>query len=118
MSYVNNYQCCGYLAKEPEVKYDEEGRPRTLFVVALNNPRRKAASYVDCILWGDAGIRFAEMCSKGAEVYLQGEIETSTFTDGLGSRHKATCLVVEKWSLNRANRDPSLLRIPKPRLAE
>jgi single-stranded DNA-binding protein len=118
MSYVNNFQCCGYLAREPETLYDEEGRPRTLFVVALNNPRRKAPSYIDCIVWGDVGIRFAEMCNKGSEVYLQGELETNTFTDSRGSKHKTTCLVVEKWSISKPNRDPSVLRIPKPQLAE
>ena len=118
MSYVNNFQCCGFLAREPETRYDGEGRPRTIFVVALNNPRKKNPSYIDCILWGEQGVRFVDLCTKGTEVYLQGEVETSVFTDSLGSRHKVTTLVVEKWSASKSTKDPSLLRIPKPKLAE
>lgn len=116
MSYVNNYQCCGRLVAEPRL--DRTGRaPRVNFTLALNKPGAPHPFYIDCVAWGERALHLADSCSRGTEVNLSGELETSTFCDARGSWHKATCLVIERFSVISSSVRLGI-RVPRPRLPE
>lgn len=115
--YLNKYQCCGNLVRDPELIQD--GATRAKFVVALNNPRKKHPTYVSCVIWGDRAFHFFDNVRKGMSVILTGELETSTFTDERGSYHRATTLVVDTFSVFPSqHKDPTDLPVPRPKLPE
>jgi len=115
MAYVNNYQCCGNLVRDPEPKHHANG-DYVKFVVALNRPGRDKPFYIDCIAWNDTGQKIVDLCRQGTEVYLCGEIETSNYIDQRGSHHKGFSLKVEKFSITkqpqREVRRPAAIRKP------
>ncbi len=109
--YVNNYQCCGNLVANPDLK-DYRGTPYAKFTVALNKPKAERPIYISCIAWGNVGSTIAEYCSKGQEIYLCGEIEISSYTDKQGVARQSTSLKVREFS---AGRNPKSLIIGVPR---
>lgn len=113
MSYVNNYQCCGNLTSEPALS-EHGGQPYTKFVLALNKPGQKKPTYVDCIAWGDLSLRIVDHCTRGTEVFLSGELETSNYVDARGSHHKSTSLRIEKFSISKRGRGEAEVALPKP----
>lgn len=115
MAYVNNYQCCGRVTKEPQI--DPSGSFRIKFTIALNRPGQQRAFYIDCVGWGGIAERLAEAIQRGTEIFVSGEIETSSFQDGRGSWHKATSLRVEKYSITEGAKEnirEAKLRSPHP----
>ena len=97
MPYVNSFNCCGRLASAPSLGGEKGDRAK--FIIALNKPGAPKPAYIDCILWGPGARIFTSVSGQGDEVFLSGELETSTYVDDRGSWHKSVCLRVEQYAL-------------------
>jgi len=98
MAYVNNAQLCGFIVGNGELA-EYGGTPCLKFLLALNKPGAKKASYINCVAWGETALRLVDYCLKGVEIFVGGELETSAFVDSRGSNHKSTSLRIEKFSI-------------------
>ncbi len=116
--YINNYQCCGNLVADPDLR-DHNGNPYAKFTVALNKPKQERPIYIDCIAWSNIGAAIAEFCRKGQEVYLCGEIDVGSYVDSNNVTRKSISLKVREFSVGRSPRadaDPNPAAVvPKPR---
>ncbi len=110
--YVNNYQCCGNLVADPDLK-DYRGTAYAKFTIALNKPKAEKPIYIPCIAWGSVGSAIAEYCGKGQEVSLCGEIEISSYTDKQGITRQSTSLKVREFSAGRNPRN-MVAEVPRP----
>jgi single-stranded DNA-binding protein len=120
MLYVNSFQCCGYISRDPILE-NFGNSTRLKIVVALNRPGGKSPFYIDCVAWGDLAASMETRCKKGAGVFVSGELETSNFQDARGSWHKSTSIRVEKFSVLkeatvRDTTTAAVLKPPKPQL--
>ena len=116
--YINNYQCCGNLVADPDLR-DHNGNPYAKFTVALNKPKQERPIYIDCIAWSSVGAAIGEFCRKGQEVYLSGEIDGGSYVDGNGVTRKSISLKVREFSVGRSPRVEAapnpVVSVPKPR---
>ncbi len=118
--YLNSSNIGGYLVSTPDKKSTKEGMPRTKFTVALNNPSKKTPEYVKCIAWGERAVTIARYATKGQEIIITGELETTTWTDRNNMKHVTTEVVVEKFNLGakpRMMQGEATIRRPPPPIA-
>ncbi len=86
MGYLNKVMVIGNVGKDPEMRFIPSGKPVTSFSLATNRlfttsggERRKETEWFNIITWN----RLAETCNqfltKGQQVYVEGELRTSTW---------------------------------------
>lgn len=117
--YMNNVVIGGYLASKPDGAPTKDGLPRVKFVVALNHPNKTAPEYIRCVAWGERATTIVKYASKGQEILITGELETSTWEDRNRMKHTTTEIVVSKFNLGnrpRSKPDEAVLVSPRPYL--
>lgn len=74
----------GRVARDPELKYSPEGKPYTVFSIAVNRGfgDKKETYFYNCVIFGNekeknAAINFAEKIAKGQEVIVKGRLSTN-----------------------------------------
>jgi single-strand DNA-binding protein len=97
---LNKVMIIGYLGREPEMRYTSSGKAVTTFSVATNRgwstpggERREETEWFTVVAWGS----LAEICkqhlSKGAQVYIEGRLQTRRWEDAEGKKHAAVEVV-------------------------
>jgi single-strand DNA-binding protein len=115
--YLNTVTVGGYLVRDPDGSPTKDGLPRTKFVIALNNPAKKKPEYIKCVAWGERAATIARYASRGQEIIVSGELETTTWTDRHKMNHTTTEIVVEKFNLGKrpsARPEGAAVRMPAP----
>lgn len=105
------------MVADPDYR-DHKGNPFAKFTIALNKPKQERPMYLDCVAWGSIGSSIVDYCRKGQEVYLNGELLISTYTDKEGTNRKSFTLKVKEFSLNGLaprGEKPAAAAVPKPR---
>lgn len=117
--YMNSVNIGGYLVSKPDGTPTRDGLPRVKFVVALNHPKKTTPEYIRCVAWGERAIAITKYASKGQEILVTGELETSTWKDRHRTQHTTTEIVVSKFNLGnkpRSKPDEAVLVSPRPYL--
>ena len=92
MASFNKIIVVGYLGRDPELRYTADGTPVCSFSVATTERRKdKSGEFQDVTTWFrvSAWQRLAEVAnqylSKGKQVYIEGKLSQSEFTDRDGN---------------------------------
>jgi single-strand DNA-binding protein len=103
MSSLNNAQIIGNMTRDPEVRQTPNGQTVATIGVATNrkwtnkqtNEKQEEVEFHNVVVWG----RLAEICQqylkKGAKVYFQGRLKTSTWEDPDGKKNYRTEIIAE-----------------------
>lgn len=85
---LNKAILIGNLGKTPEMRYTPSGRPVTTFVITTNRdwstPEGETKSEVEffnVITWGELAEKCNQNLNKGAQVYVEGRLQTRRWQD-------------------------------------
>lgn len=100
---LNKVQLIGNLTRDPELRYTPQGTAVCTLGLATNRSwateggeKREEAEFHRIVAWN----KLAELCSqllfKGRKVYVEGRLQTRTWTAQDGSQRQATEIVIEE----------------------
>jgi len=103
----------GNLGRDPEMHYTKSGNPLTKFRVATNRnwtspdgERHEETEWFNVIAWG----KLAEICNqyltKGAQVYIEGRLQTRQWEDSDGKQRSSVEINAQEM-LMLGNRPPA-----------
>lgn len=95
---INNITILGRMVANAEVRSTNSGKMVTSFTVAVDNGKDQEPAWLDCIAWEQRAKFIAEYFPKGRMIALEGRLQTRTWTDKNGSKHKATEIIVNNVS--------------------
>lgn len=104
MKALNRWTGLGRLGRDPETRYLETGTCITEFSMATDDTYKKAngetvteTDWITCYAFGRLAELLAEYLRKGQQVYIEGKIKTSTWTDADGTTRYFTKCKVENF---------------------
>jgi len=100
---LNKVQLIGNLTRDPELRYTPQGTAVCTFGLATNRAwttesgeKREEAEFHRIVAWN----KLAELCSqllfKGRKVYVEGRLQTRTWTAQDGTQRQATEVIIEE----------------------
>jgi len=103
---LNKVMIIGNVGREPELRFTANGKPVTSFSVAVSRrwtdsrgQRREETEWFNVVAWGN----LAEICSrylvKGAQVYVEGRLQTRSWDDEQGQRQYRTDVVANEVTI-------------------
>ena len=103
MSSVNKVILIGNLGADPEVRHTQGGSAVANLSVATNerwtdrdgNPQERT-EWHNVTVWGKTAEHCGQYLSKGRSVYVEGRIQSRTYTDRDGNERKATDIVAQQ----------------------
>lgn len=72
---------CGYLAKDPDLKFLPDGKAVCNFGLVVNRGNGKGADYIPSVAWEGKAKAIADNCVKGSLIMVEGNIRSSKFKD-------------------------------------
>lgn len=86
---MNQCQLMGRLVRDPELKYTPQGTAVTSFTLAVDRRfNRDKADYINIIAWRQTAEFVAKHFTKGQRVAIVGSIQTRSWEDNDGGKHK------------------------------
>ena len=93
---MNQCQLMGRLVRDPELKYTPQGTAVTSFTLAVDRRfNRDKADYINIIAWRQTAEFVAKHFAKGQRVAIVGSIQTRSWEDNDGGKHKAVEIVAD-----------------------
>lgn len=93
---LNKSIIMGRLTADPELRKTQNGKSVTSFTVAVDNGKDTAASFIDCVAWDAVADFLAKYWHKGKMIAVEGRLQTRTYEDKNGSKHKPTEIIAER----------------------
>ena len=100
MASLNKVQLIGNLGKDPELSYTQDGLGILKFTLATgevysdkNGEKTEKTTWHNVILFGKLAETLANYLSKGKQVYVEGKIRNSDYTDKEGIKRYRTDIV-------------------------
>ena len=85
-----------FLVRDPELKYTPQGTAVTSFTLAVDRRfNRDKADYINIIAWRQTAEFVAKHFAKGQRVAVVGSIQTRSWEDNDGGKHKAVEIVAD-----------------------
>jgi single-strand DNA-binding protein len=84
---VNKVVLIGNLGRDPELFHTQSGQPVARLSVATNEvwmkdgERQQRTEWHRVVVWGPPAERLTAQLCKGAQVYVEGQLRTRSFTD-------------------------------------
>ena len=90
----NTVLLTGRLTRDPELKYTANGTAMCRFGLAVNRRYKDPKSgewkddttFVNCVIWREAGERVGKSVKKGAPVHVEGRLRSYDFQDKEGNK--------------------------------
>lgn len=90
----NTVLLTGRLTRDPELKYTASGTAMCRFGLAVNRRYKDPKSgewkddttFVNCVIWREAGERVGKSVKKGAPVHVEGRLRSYDFQDKEGNK--------------------------------
>lgn len=93
---MNQCQLMGRLVRDPELKYTPQGTAVTSFTMAIDRRfNRDKADYINIIAWRQTAEFVAKHFAKGQRVAVVGSIQTRSWEDNDGGKHKAVEIIAD-----------------------
>ena len=98
---LNKAMLIGHLGRDPETRYSQDGNQVTKFSVATSESwkdkssgeKREQTEWHNCVCFGRTAEVAGQYLRKGAKVYVEGKIQTSSWeSDGI-KRYKTDIVV-------------------------
>ncbi|NUH84748.1 single-stranded DNA-binding protein [Bacillus firmus] len=72
---------CGYLAKDPELKFLPDGKAVCNFGLVINRENGNGSDYIPSVAWENKAKIIGDNCSKGSLILVEGIFKSSKFKD-------------------------------------
>lgn len=96
---LNHGVWAGRLVRDPELRTTTSGLSVTTFTVAIDRRYKKGdekqSDFLDCVAWRDRADFIAKYFKRGSAICVTGSVQTRTYEDNNGNKHKAVEVVVE-----------------------
>ena len=129
---VNKAILVGRVTRDPDVRNTASGQAVTNIGLATNNywtdkagQKQEKTEFHNIVLWGRLAEIAGQYLTKGQEAYVEGRIETRTYTGKDGVERRATEIVAENMQLGSRPRgadynasDATQSSQPKPSQAQ
>ena len=89
MATLNQCSFIGRLGKDPDMGYTSTGKALTKLSIAVDQGKDKKPMWLNITCWGDLAERMEKYLYKGAQVFVQGRLQISTFMDKKGAERQA-----------------------------
>lgn len=100
---LNKVMIIGNVGRDPEMRYTPDGKANAKFSVAVSRvwtnqegEKKEDTEWFTVVAWD----KLAEICgnyvTKGQKVYVEGRLQTHTWEDKDGQKHKITDLVARE----------------------
>ena len=97
---LNRATLLGNLGADPELRFTQGGQPVLSLRMATqesyldkNKERKERTDWHNVVIWGKRGEALAKFLRKGAMVYVEGSIRTSSYDDREGNKRYKTEIV-------------------------
>jgi len=105
---VNKWIGIGNVGQDPELQHTGSGTAVTTISVACSERRKDASGeytehteWVRVVCWGRTAENVAQYLRKGREVYVEGRLQTRTYTDRDGQERRSTEVVAQQVTFLR-----------------
>jgi single-strand DNA-binding protein len=96
---LNKVFLIGNLTRNPETRYTKEGKQVTTFQLAVNLPAKggqEKTEFIRCVAWEKLAEIVTAHLVKGAQVYLEGRLQTRSWAEPDGTRRYMTEVIVSE----------------------
>lgn len=112
---INNVTLVGRTTKAIELKQNVNGTAYARFTLAVNRPTKdqngnSQADFINCVVWSKQAENAAKYVGKGAQIGVEGRIQTTTYDDNNGVRQYMTEVVANKITFLDSKRS----QLPEP----
>lgn len=97
MAYLNKVMVIGNVGQEPKIFSFQNGKKKASFSVACsrhyrdtNGEQKEQTTWVNCAAFGGIAEVIENYVSKGSQIFVEGELSVSTFTDQNGNKKSVT----------------------------
>lgn len=104
-------QLIGNVTRDPELRYTPQGNAVATFGLATNRSWktengeiREEAEFHRLVAWNKLAELCSQLCTKGRKIYVQGRLQTRTFTGSDNAQHTITEIVIDDMLLLDSNR--------------
>jgi single-strand DNA-binding protein len=80
MATLNQCSFIGHLGKNPVLEVTSDGIPYSKFSIAIDQGKDKKPMWLNVTCWDKLAERMEQYLYKGAQVFVQGRLQISTFT--------------------------------------
>lgn len=98
---LNKVILIGNLTRDPELRYTPNGTAVASFTIATNREwtvesgeKREEAEFTRCVAWNKLAELCSQLLSKGRKVYVEGRLQTRSWTSQDGQQRMATEVVI------------------------
>lgn len=116
---LNMVQLIGNVTRDPELRYTPQGNAVATFGLATNRSWktengeiREEAEFHRLVAWNKLEELCSQLCTKGRKIYVQGRLQTRTFTGSDNAQHTITEIVIDDMLLLDSNRAMSGAYVP------
>lgn len=112
---INSVVLVGRTTKAIELKQNVNGTAYARFTLAVNRPTKdqngnSRADFINCVVWSKQAENAAKYVGKGAQIGVEGRIQTMTYDDNNGVRQYMTEVVANKITFLESKRS----QLPEP----
>lgn len=87
----------GNLARDPELKYTQNGKAVCNFTLAVNNPyAENKADFISVTAWDKQAENIAQYLRKGSKAGVEGRLQVRSYEDKDGNRRWVTEVVANR----------------------
>ena len=97
MAYLNKVMVIGNVGQEPKIFTFQNGKKKATFSIAAskryrdsNGEQKEQTTWVNCAAFGGVVKVVEEYVGRGSQVYVEGELSVSNFTDQQGNKKSVT----------------------------
>ena len=103
---LNRVMLIGNVTRDPELRYTPQGNAVTTFGLATNRSWkteggeiREEAEFHRLVAWNKLAELCTQLCPKGRKIYIEGRLQTRTFTGSDNAQHTITEIVIDDMIL-------------------
>ncbi|WP_338354488.1 single-stranded DNA-binding protein, partial [Fructobacillus tropaeoli] len=101
---INRVVLIGRMTKDVELRYTQSGVAVGSFSLAVNRPFKNSdgereADFINAVIWRKSAENLANFTGKGAQVAIEGRLQTRNYENNQGQRVYVTEVVVDNFSL-------------------
>lgn len=119
---LNRVMCMGFLGGDPELRVTSGGHSVLTLSVACNESwldknrqRQERVEWIRVKIWGKRAEALAKFLRKGAQVFVEGKIQTNSYEDREGIKRYTTDVVAHNIIVGGSNKPRNQQEDPERR---
>lgn len=103
---LNKVTLIGNVTRDPDLRYTPQGNAVCTFGLATNRSwktdggeLREEAEFHRLVAWNKLAELCSQLCTKGRKIYVEGRLQTRTFTGSDNAQHTITEIVIDDMIL-------------------